>query len=75
MLLFIIGYILAILFPIPLLNSGIISLWAKLFTYISDLVKGSSSSTTTPTPTTVAPSDGVTLPVTAPAPSTQRAPL
>jgi hypothetical protein len=68
---FIIGYILAILFPIPYLNAFIISLWAKIGAQIG--IGGSTSSTTsTPTPTpVVTPSPGVTSPLVAPRPSSQ----
>lgn len=52
--LFIIGYILAILFPIPLVSSGIIGLWGKLGAEIASWTK-SSSTTSTPTPTTPMP--------------------
>jgi hypothetical protein len=65
MLIFIIGYIIAILFPIPYLNTFIISLWAKIGTQIGTWVNGSSTTTIVP------PSPGVTSPVVAARPTSQ----
>jgi hypothetical protein len=47
MMYFLAGYALAVLFPIPFLNSGIISLWAMFGSQIMSWIKGS----TGPVPT------------------------
>jgi hypothetical protein len=62
----IIGYILAVLFPIPGLSSGITNLWLKLFASIG----ATTTPTTTATPTT--PPTPTTMVPTPIAPSSQR---